>query len=73
MSTAGTDYMSRSGPVNFSAEQNETILTIGIQDDNTYEGDEMFVVTLRDAGVGGVIVTQAVATVTIVDDDGKES
>ena len=73
LSTAGTDYMSQSGPVNFSAGQNVTILTIGILDDNTYEGDEMFVVTLRDAGVGGVIVTQAVANVIIVDDDGKES
>lgn len=73
LSTAGTDYTSRSGPVNFSAGQNVTMLTIGIQDDNTYEGDEVFVVTLRDAGIGGVTVTQAVANVVIVDDDGKES
>ena len=73
MSTAGTDYTSQSGPVNFSAGQNVTILTIGILDDNTYEGDEVFVVTLRDAGVGGVIFTRAVTNVVIVDDDGKES
>ena len=73
LSTAGTDYTSRSGPVNFSAGQNVSILTIGIQDDNTYEGDEVFVVTLRDAGVGGVTITQAMATVIIVDDDGKAS
>ena len=73
LSTAGTDYTSRSGPVNFSAGQNVTMLTIGIQDDNTYEGDEVFIVTLRDAGIGGVTVTQAVTNVVIVDDDGKES
>ena len=73
LSTAGTDYMSRSGPVNFSAGQNVSTVTIGIQNDDTYEGDEVFVVTLRDAGVGGVTITQAVATVIIVDDDGKTS
>ena len=47
------------------------MVTIGIQDDNTYEGDEVFDVTLRDAGVGGVTITKAMATVIIVDDDGK--
>ena len=73
LSTAGTDYTSRSGPVNFSAGQNISIVTIGIQDENTYEGDEVFDVTLRDAGVGGVTITQAMATVIIVDDDGKAS
>jgi len=69
--TAGTDYVLRNEPVNFSAGQNESIITIGIQDDSTYEGDEVFVVRLVDARVGGVTITQNEAEVVIEDDDGE--
>jgi len=67
--TAGTDYVLRNEPVNFSAGQNESIITIGIQDDSTYEGDEVFVVRLVDARVGGVTITRNEAKVVIEDDD----
>ena len=69
--TAGTDYVLRNEPVNFPVGQNESVITIGIQDDSTYEGDEVFVVRLVDARVGGVTITRNEAKVFIEDDDGE--
>ena len=63
--------MLRNEPVNFSAGQNESVISIGIQDDSTYEGDEVFVVRLMDARVGGVTITRNEAEVVIDDDDGE--
>ena len=63
--------MLRNEPVNFSAGQNESVISIGIQDDSTYEGDEVFVVRLMDARVGGVTITRNKAEVVIDNDDGE--
>ena len=71
--TAGTDYVLRNEPVNFPVGQNESVITIGIQDDSTYEGNEVFIVRLVDARVGGVTITRNEAEVVIEDDDGESS
>ena len=51
--------------------QTEAVVTVDIINDDIYEGNEYFLVRLRDSGVGAVTITQDTATVTILDDDGK--
>lgn len=68
--TAGSDYTSTSGTLNFAAGQTSQSFTIPILNDSTAEGDETFNVTLNSPS-GAVLGTPATATVTIVDDDGR--
>ena len=67
---AGVDMAAASGVLTWSANQDgELLVDIPIFDDNTPEGDEAFVVTLRDpsddAGLGEIVST----AVTIHDND----
>lgn len=67
--TGGQDYQTRSGTLNFSANDKFQNLIITIADDLQPEGDERFAVTLTNASVGASIAGPATAIVTIVDND----
>ena len=48
----------------------ETAIWIYILDDNVWEPDEMFCVTLNSTGIASVKIPNDTAKVTILDDDG---
>jgi uncharacterized repeat protein (TIGR01451 family) len=65
---AGSDYTATSGTLTFTPTDTEKTFKIPILDDDIYEGDEAFAITLSnpsDATLG----TPAEATVTISEDD----
>src|SRR5439155_4683291 len=66
--TAGSDYTAASGVLNFAVGQVNATFTITILNDSAIEGPETIFVTLSNP-TGSTIPFQAVATVTIDDDD----
>ena len=67
--TAGSDYSAASGSLTFQDAQLSKTISIGIQDDTEYEGDESFTLTLSNAGGGATLGMPAVSAVDIGDDD----
>ena len=70
--TAPDDYVSHSGTVALQPQQQRACFTVTLVDDAEAEGDETFTVRLSNpvnATLGGA---RAVATFTIVDDDGTD-
>ena len=67
--TAPDDYVSHSGTVALQPQQQRACFTVTLVDDADAEGDETFTVTLSNP-VNATLGTPAVATVTIVDNDG---
>ena len=66
---AGEDYVYTSGKLKFVAGERTKEIAIPIIDDNKYEEDERFFVTLRNVSNGGRTGAIPVAEVTIIDDD----
>jgi len=68
--TAGTDYVSTSGTLNWpDGDSADKTITVGIRNDTTDESDETFTVTLSNPSAGTALGSNASATVTIADDD----
>jgi len=65
--TAPGDYSARAGTLTFAAGQATRTINVPIITDSVVEGDETFTVTLDDAV--GAMITTAVATGTILNDD----
>ena len=72
--TGGIDYGSGPYSVMFSAEQTYAVFDVPITDDNHYEGNENFVLTINPSSLLSHVTpgNPRQATVTIVDNDGKE-
>jgi hypothetical protein len=67
--SAGSDYVTTSGTLNWSAgDSTSKTFTVTISDGNVYESDETFIVTLSNP-TGGAIINGSSAVVTIDDDD----
>ena len=67
--TAGQDYTAASGTLTFTKGVMTQTITIPIQNDALYEGDETVILTLNSVGGGGVLGTQSTAVLTILDND----
>jgi hypothetical protein len=65
--TAGSDYTSASGTLNFAAGETTKTFTVAVAGDTTPEADETFTVTLSAASKA--TISTATATGTILDDD----
>jgi len=68
--TAGSDYTAQSGSITFSPGQTVQTITIAIHGDTTEEENETFEITLSSPD-GAVLNGGAVATGTILNDDGN--
>jgi hypothetical protein len=67
--TAGTDYTTVSGTLTFAPGETSKTITIPIINDNVYEGNETFAITLSNVTGGGVLVSPTTTTVTIQDNE----
>ncbi len=67
--TAGSDYTAASGTLKFAAGETNKTFTVKITNDTAYEGDETFTAGLNTPTGEGALGTNAVTTVTIVDND----
>ena len=65
--TAGSDYLSTSGRLNFADGETRKTFTISIRDDNVVEGNETVNLLLSNPRGGADLGTQNTATLTIVD------
>ena len=73
---AGEDYVAESGSgteqVIFNPGSTEFTYTVTLVSDNVFEGgDELLTVGLRATGAGGVVISQARFTLTIIEDDSR--
>jgi hypothetical protein len=66
--TGGSDYLAKSGALNFAAGVNSQTVSATVNGDATGEGDETFFVNLFNA-TNGALVTDGQGTATIVNDD----
>ena len=67
--TAGADYTSKSGSLNWSdGDAGNKTFTVSITDDAAFEGDETFTVSLSGAS-GASLGSPSSATVSIIDND----
>jgi predicted extracellular nuclease len=64
----GTDFVGRSGALSFGTSDTTATIVIDVIGDALDEPDELFTVTLS-APTNGAVISQAAATVTILDDD----
>jgi photosystem II stability/assembly factor-like uncharacterized protein len=69
--TAGTDYVSTSGPVIFTPGQTAKTISVPVKGDTTLEANETFFVNLNAAS--NATIARAQATCTIIDDDGQSA
>ncbi len=67
--TAGVDYVANAGTLNFGAGVNTQNITVVVNGDVAFEGDETFFVNLNTPTAGAVI-SDAQGIGTITDDDG---
>lgn len=67
--TAGSDYTSSSGSLEFGPGVTERTITVPINDDLAFEGHESFTVTLSNPGTGVQLGSPGAHTVTIQNDD----
>ena len=70
----GTDYGSGPYTVTFVAGQTRTVFNVPLNNDDYYEGNENFVVTINSSSLPSRVTpgNPNQATVTIVDNDGKD-
>ncbi len=71
--TAGADYDSTSGDLNFANGDASKTFTVGIINDTATEPNETVTLTLSTTSTGAVLGTPNPATLTIVDNDGAAS
>ncbi|MBD2322527.1 MULTISPECIES: Calx-beta domain-containing protein, partial [unclassified Desertifilum] len=69
--TGGQDYDNTPQTITFAANQTTATLTVPITDDDIFEGDETFTLSLANPSNNAVIGAQSTATVTIIDNDGQ--
>ena len=71
----GIDYVSGPYTVIFSAGQTYTVFNVTVTDDNHYEDNENFVLSINSYSLLSHVTpgNSSQATVTIVDNDSKES
>ena len=63
--TAGSDYLAKSGTLNFAAGQASQTVSVTINGDSTFEANETFFVNLTNATNGGTIFDgQGIGTIT---------
>lgn len=62
------DYTLTNGTLNFAEGETSKTITLTLQDDHSYEGDETLILTLSNE-TDGVIIANRIATVTIADND----
>ena len=55
--TSGTDYTSTSGTATITAGDTTTTVDVPITDDDTYEPDEVFAITLRSPSANAALGT----------------
>jgi hypothetical protein len=67
--TAGQDYQPVSGTLRFRDGQKSQVIGIALLDDDTYEGDETFKVSLSNVRGGGIVGTLDGAIITISEND----
>jgi sugar lactone lactonase YvrE len=68
--TAGSDYTATSGTLAFAAGELSKTVAVPIINDNVYEGDETFNLTLTNP-TNGALLTSGTTVVTINDNDNK--
>jgi len=66
---SGSDYVAQSGTLNFANGVTSANLTLVVNGDATFEGNETFTVTLSNATGGASLGAPNPATVTIINDD----
>jgi hypothetical protein len=67
--TSGTDFAAGAGKLSFKAGETNKTVAVKVTNDSALEGNEAFTVTLSGATGEGQLSTNAVAQVTITDDD----
>ncbi|NCR43314.1 MAG: tandem-95 repeat protein, partial [Microcystis aeruginosa SX13-01] len=65
---AGEDYTTVSGKLTFNAGESVKTITVLINNDTAYEGNETFTLNLSNP-TGGAVLGTSTATITIIDDD----
>jgi ribosomal protein L35AE/L33A len=70
--TAGSDYTSASGTLNFADAETSKTFTVTITDDAVFEGNETFTVTLSNPTGGSTLGSPTTGTVTIVDNESAQ-
>jgi hypothetical protein len=66
---SGLDYTATSGTLRIAAGNTEGAVSVPITDDTLFEGDQTFTVKLSSPAPTGVVVDNAVGTVTISEND----
>ena len=71
--TGGDDYGPGPHTITFPAGETQAPFNVPINDDNIFEGNENFILTINSSSLptGVTVSDPGQATVTIVDDDGK--
>lgn len=69
--TAGSDYTAVSGTLTFASGETSKTIVVPLVNDNVYEGNKTFTLTLSNPSGGTLLMTPATATVTIVDDESR--
>lgn len=67
--TDGQDYQGVSGTATFADGQTRAIVSVQVQDDSDFEGDETFTFTIDNVTGGATLLSPRTATITIVDDE----
>lgn len=71
--TAGTDFTTTNGTLNFANKETSATFTVPISDDTSGEGNETVTLTLTSPGNGASLGSPATATLTIVDNEQSSS
>jgi hypothetical protein len=67
--TAGTDYVSTNGTLNFAAGQTTTNILVSLLDDGIFEANQNFTVSLSSPTTGSSLGYPAVAEVVVLESD----
>lgn len=68
MAKTGSDFNTVSGTITFNSGETEKTISVPVIDDDRYEGNEAFIISLNSP-INGILITPYLATVTVVDDE----